>query len=165
MTPSPDRNRRIARRAAGTRSRIMVALPLALALWGCNQPDRVEHEPDVTAYADGEAPAATTYEFDPATVRTLQGTVLVVQPFQRMRGTRYGVRVKLDVAREHVYVYLAPQAFLEARGLAFAAGDEVEVTGSLLGEPGQRVMIATEIGKDGKAFRLRDADGRPEWRS
>lgn len=170
MTTSMDRSNRTVRRAApprttaARRGRWAAALPLALALWGCDRPDAVEHEPDAIDSADGEAAAATKYVFDPATVRTLQGSVLAVQPFQRMQGTRYGVRLRFDVAGERLYVYLAPQGFLEDRGLVFAPGDDVEVTGSLLGEPGQRVMIATEIVKDGKAFVLRDPEGHPAWR-
>lgn len=153
---------RVARRAAPRR--LLGALPLALALWGCDRPDAVQHQPDAIDSAVGEASASTEYVFDPATVRTLQGQVLAVQPFQRMQGTRYGVRLRIDVAGERVYVYLAPQGVLEDRGLVFAPGNDVEVTGSLLGEPGQRVMIASEIVKDGKAFVLRDPEGHPAWR-
>lgn len=170
MTTIMDRPNRPVRRAEPPRppgaraSHWLAVLPLALALWGCDRPDAVEHEPDAIDAADGEAAAATKHVFDPATVRTLQGNVLAVQPFQRMQGTRYGVRLRIDVAGERAYVYLAPQGFLEDRGLTFAPGDEVEATGSLLGEPGQRVMIASEIVKDGKAFVLRDPEGHPAWR-
>ena len=169
MTTSMDRSNRTVRRAwspCATRVRQcrFVAVPLALLLWGCDRPDTVEHEPDAIDSVAGEAAASTEYVFDAAAVRTLRGQVLAVQPFQRMRGTRYGVRLRIDVEGERVYAYLAPQGFLEDRGLVFAPGDEVEVTGSLLGEPGQRVMIATELFKGGKAFVLRDPEGHPAWR-
>jgi hypothetical protein len=168
MTPSLDRTCRVTRRAEphrflGTLLRILGALPLVLVPWGCDQPSSVEHQPDPMEVGDGEAAAPVTYVFDPASVRTVHGHVLAVQPFQRMQGTRYGVRLRLEVDRERVYVYLAPQGFLADRELVFAVADEVDVTGSLLGEPGQRVMIATEIAKDGKAFELRDAGGDPLW--
>lgn len=170
MTTSMDRSNRTVRRAApactaiARRARWMAVLPLALALWGCDRTNAVEHAPDAIDSVDGEAAAPTTYLFDPAAMRTLEGYVLVVQPFQRMQGTRYGVRLRFDVEGERAYVYLAPQGFLEDLGLVFTPGDDVEVTGSLLGEPGQRVMIATEIVKDGKAFVLRDPEGHPAWR-
>jgi hypothetical protein len=145
--------------------RLAAALPLALAILGCTQPDTVEHEPDVAADDGGQAPLSTRYEFDPATIETLDGTVLAVQPFQRMRGTRYGVRARLDADGERFYVYLGPQGFLANRGLLLSAGDEIEVRGSVVGTQGQRVVIATEVVKDGKTFALRDASGRPQWRS
>jgi hypothetical protein len=151
-------------RTASTRpSRLLAVLPFALVLWGCDAPDSVEHQPEAFEDEDGEEAESITYDFDPSTLRTVHGYVLAVQPFQRMRGTRYGVRLRLDVDRERVYVYLAPQDFLAARGLGFTVGDEVGATGSLLGEPGQRVVIATDIVKDGQAFELRDATGQPRW--
>jgi len=161
---NPDVFRAETTHATSTRSsRFLGVLPIALVLWGCKEPNSIEHEPDPYEVEDGEAAAATTYEFDPSTLRTVYGYVLAVQPFQRMQGSRYGVRLRLDVDRERVYVYLAPQGFLADRGLGFTVGDEIGATGSLLGEPGQRVVIATDIVKDGKAFELRDATGRPLW--
>ena len=169
MTPSHDRTCRDVRRAephrrVRMRPGILGVLPLCLALWGCQGPDTVEHHPDSIDVANGEDPAPTKYVFDPDTVRTLHGYVLAVQPFQRMKNTRYGVRLRIDVQHERAYVYLAPQGFLEDLGLAFDVGDEVDVTGSLLGEPGQRVMIAAEIAKDGKAYALRNDEGQLLWK-
>jgi hypothetical protein len=139
-------------------------LGLVVASWACARPDAVEHEPDALEVQGGEAAAPTRYAFDPATVRTLNGTVLVVQPFQRMQGTRYGVRVRFDVDGERAYVYLGPQGYLASRGLALEPGDALEVTGSVLGEAGQRIIIATEVVENGTRYPLRDADGRPLWR-
>ena len=115
MTPTPslDRTRRVVRRVVRRAAplqlasgclRSLAALPLALALAGCDRPDAVEHEPDPVDSAAGDAAASTKYVFDPGAMRTLRGDVLVVQPFQRMQGTRYGVRLRVDVAGERVYV-------------------------------------------------------------
>jgi hypothetical protein len=170
MPPSHDGLCRVVRRAEsrrpiGPRLRtLMIALPLALASWGCNRAESVEHEPDATDFADGEAAAPITYAFDPNEVRTVQGTVLAVQPFQRMQGSRYGVRLRIDVDGERAHVYLAPQGVLESLGLLFATGDEIEVTGSVLGEEGRRVIIATEITRGRKTYVLRDAEGRAAWK-
>jgi hypothetical protein len=167
MTTSMNRSNRTARRAESTRTRtswISSVLPLALVLWGCEGRDSVEHRPDAFELEDGEAAATIEYTFDPSTVRAVHGYVVAVQPFQRMQGTRYGVRVRLDVDHERVYVYLAPQGFLADHGLDLSVGDEIDATGSLLGEPGRRVLIATEIVRYGKTYELRDGEGHPRWR-
>lgn len=170
-TPSRDRHHRAVRRAtptptsSGRVARWTSVLCLALAAWACNRPDAIEHTADVgeAVQQDGAA-TSTRHVFDPATVRTLHGTVIAVQPFQRMQGTRYGVRVRLDVDGERAHVYLGPQGFLASRGLALEPGDEIDVTGSVLGEVGQRIVIATEVIEGGHTYALRDTNGHPLWR-
>ena len=168
MTTSMDRSNRTVRRAwspcaTRVRQRRFVAVPLALLLWGCDRPDTVEHEPDAIDSVAGEAAASTEYVFDAAAVRTLRGQVLAVQPFQRMRGTRYGVRLRIDVEGERVYAYLAPQGFLEDRGLVFelmAHPDQlVDAAAGLEGHP-DLVVVVEHAGwprNDG-------ADERELWR-
>jgi hypothetical protein len=170
ITPSRDRHFRDIRHftplptKAARLGRWLGVLSFAVAAWACNRPDTVEHEPDALEVEAGEAAAPARYVFDPATLRTLHGTVLSVQPFQRMQGTRYGVRVRIDVDGERAYVYLGPQGYLASHGLMLEPGDEVVVTGSVLGEAGQRIIIATEIIDGGRTYVLRDPDGRPQWR-
>lgn len=167
-TSSLDRANRTVRRAGRVRRvgaclRVLLAM-LPLAAGACDRPDAIEHELDGAEPRAGEAAGPTRHVFDPATVQTLAGTVLAVQPFQRMQGTRYGVRARLDVEGEVVYVYLGPQGYLASRGLSLAPGDEIEVSGSMLGEEGRQVVIATEVVEGGRTVALRDADGRPRWR-
>lgn len=168
-TSSLDRTNRIVRRAGrerrvGAHLRVLLLGVLPLGLGACDQPDAVEHELDGAADRAGEAAGPTRHVFDPATMQALAGTVLAVQPFQRMQGTRYGVRARLDVDGEVVYAYLGPQGYLASRGLSLAPGDEIELRGSVLGEDGRRIVIATEVVEGGRTVTLRDADGRPRWR-
>jgi hypothetical protein len=139
------------------------SLAVAALFSSCSRPDVVEHESDPSEQEqdDGEL---TKLAFDADTVQTMRGTVMAVEPFQHMRGTRRGLRIKLKTDDETLYVYLAPIAYLDRNEMSISRGAEVEVAGSILDGDGRRVVIATEITKGGKTLTLRDAEGRPAWR-
>lgn len=139
-------------------------LVIAVVLGGCKEPDVVEHRTESTELEEDEA-ELTKLAFDPATVETVHGTVVAVEPFQRMGGTRYGLRLRLAAEGDEIfYVYLGPQGYIEHRGLVLGKDDAIEVTGSVVSGDGRRVVIANEIVKGTTAVKLRDEAGRPLWR-
>jgi hypothetical protein len=132
---------------------------MATMVVACNRPDAVEHREGATAEED-----ATKLSFDPETIDTVTGVVGGVEPFQTMRGTRYGIRIRLMAEEETFYVYLAPEPYLNRNHISVEPNDIVEVTGSVLSTDGRPVIIATEINKEGTVVTLRDDEGVPTWR-
>lgn len=132
---------------------------LATMVVACNRPDAVEHREG----ASGEE-HATKLSFDPDTIETVSGVVGGVEPFQTMSGTRFGIRIRLMAEEETFYVYLAPEPYLNRNHVSVDTNDVLEVTGSVLDAEGRRVIIATEINKQGTILTLRDDEGVPAWR-
>jgi hypothetical protein len=60
-------------------------------------------------------------------------------------------------------VHLGPAAYVDPK-MAFAAKDEVEVTGSRVVLGGEPAVLATTVKKGGQALELRQADGTPLFR-
>jgi hypothetical protein len=137
-------------------------LAIGAMLLACNKPDVVEHTGEVTE--DEDEAELTKLAFDPDTVETMKGTVVAVDPFQTMKGTRYGLRARVEVDGETLYVYLGPQRYLDSHTFTLKSGEEVEVIGSVLPGDGRRVVIANKITKGMTTLELRDEEGRPLWR-
>lgn len=143
-----------------------LALPLVVmgvvTLGGCNEPDVIQHQPN-RAELDDEDTEPTKLAFEPGTVETTSGIVRRVDPFQRMRGTRNGLRVLLETDEGPAYVYLGPDSYMGRNGVRITAGDRIEVTGSVRLAEGPPVIIATEVARGSVALHLRDEEGRPRW--
>lgn len=140
-------------------SRVAWGFALAAMVVACNRPDTVEHREGASAEE-----GATKLSFDPDTIETVTGVVGGVEPFQTMSGTRFGIRIRLMAEEETFYVYLAPEPYLNRNHVSVDTNDVLEVTGSVLPTEGRRVIIATEINKQGTILTLRDDEGRPTWR-
>lgn len=100
--------------------------------------------------------------YDPATEATIHG---VVQGMQNSSYPcrRYGVQVTVEANKKTCDVRLGPAFFLSENTFSLVKGDKVSVTGSQLSYQGTTVLIAREIGKDGKTLTLRDPQGFPAW--
>jgi hypothetical protein len=101
--------------------------------------------------------------YNPATVETLSGEVTKVDRFTPSQGMGYGVHLVLKTATETIDVHLGPTWYVDQQGLAFAAGDKLEVTGSRITYQGKPAIIASEVKKGDQVLKLRDAQGVPAW--
>ncbi|MDI6853035.1 MAG: DNA-binding protein [Deltaproteobacteria bacterium] len=101
--------------------------------------------------------------YNPATVETLGGEVIKVDRYMPGRGMGYGVHLSLKTAAETIDVHLGPSWYVEQQGMAFAAGDKLQVTGSRITYQGKPAIIAAEVKKGDQVLKLRDAQGIPVW--
>jgi hypothetical protein len=101
--------------------------------------------------------------YNPQTVETISGEVVSVDRSTSGRRMSLGVHFTLKTEKETVPVHLGPSWYLEKQGVAVAAGDKVEVTGSRITYQGKPAVIAREVKKGGQVLKLRDAAGVPAW--
>jgi hypothetical protein len=108
--------------------------------------------------------------YDPNTETTIKGTVEEVETAelpggglsQQARG-KFSGPIFLDLKADSgtLRVVLGPSWFLESKGVKFAAGDQVEVTGSKFQD--EDTIVAREIKKGDQVLVLRNGQGIPEW--
>ncbi|HET9793581.1 MAG TPA: hypothetical protein VFS34_03890 [Thermoanaerobaculia bacterium] len=111
----------------------------------------------LAAAAFAQPPASPGY--DASKERHLAGTVEAVTEVPG--GNRGGgLHVTLASGKDRWEVRLGPKDFSRGIGLEPAKGDSWEVTGSA---EKTKVLIAREIRKGDKTYRLRDARGFPLW--
>lgn len=111
-------------------------------------------------HAQGHGKSMPVY--DPSTVVTIQGSVEAVNQVMGHRGAA-GTHLSLKTANETVDVHVGPSWFLTQSNVAFAKGDQIEVTGSKVKIEGKDALIAREIKKGDKTITLRNAQGIPTW--
>jgi hypothetical protein len=99
--------------------------------------------------------------YDPATETTLCGTVTDV--LTRDDCCRGGIHLRLQAEAATYEVHVGPSFYLEEISAAFAAGDEIEVTGARARFGGREDLIARTIRRGETTFELRDGEGRPRW--
>jgi hypothetical protein len=104
---------------------------------------------------------SSTYDLD--TVTTLRGTVTAVTVVPARGGRSGGTHVMLKGEGAVTEVHLGPTWFLEREGIELSKGDSLDVTGSVVDSGGATVLVAREIKKGAKVFRLRDERGLPLW--
>ena len=92
----------------------------------------------------------------------------------KMRGTVDDVRLPSS-AKEIVYlqlkteagasveVYVCPKSFLDEMGVAFAKGDQIDLSGSKVKQGDGDLILAREIVKKSDTLVLRDDKGKPVW--
>jgi hypothetical protein len=102
--------------------------------------------------------------FDAGTVETIEGEILEVTstPCPGWRRAR-GVHLTVETGSGPVSVSVGPQWYLQRKEVAFAAGEQVTVTGSRVSLRGQPALVATEVRRGESVLRLREADGAPAW--
>ncbi|MEJ2683805.1 MAG: hypothetical protein P8Z71_05365 [Candidatus Sulfobium sp.] len=101
--------------------------------------------------------------YDPGTVETDSGEVVSVQKMVPMRGMSGGLHFILKSDRGTISVHLGPLWFLEKEGVKIEPKDHVTVSGSRIIFRGKPALIAAEIRKGEKTWRLRDDRGVPLW--
>jgi len=101
--------------------------------------------------------------YNPATVETDSGEVVSVQKIVPMRGMSGGVHFILKSDEGTISVHLGPAWFLEKKGVKIKPKEHVTVSGSRITFEGKPALIAAEIKKGDKTWKLRDDNGVPLW--
>jgi hypothetical protein len=103
--------------------------------------------------------------FNPSTVETLTGQVTNVQHGPMRQGGKGNfVRFTLQTDKGPLQVFLGPASYVDAQALKLAAGDNVQVKGSLVtGPKGKSAITAMEVTKGDQVLKLRDDQGKPLW--
>ena len=108
----------------------------------------------------GQGPGMPKY--DTAAEVTLQGTVTRVESHAGRMGWN-GTHLVVSLGAETLTVHVGPSNYLVQQGFTFAAGEQIEVTGSKVKFEGSDVLIAREIKQGDKVLKLRDSQGIPAW--
>jgi hypothetical protein len=108
----------------------------------------------------GQGPGMPKY--DTAAEVTLNGTVTKVESHVGKMGWN-GTHLVVSFGAETLTVHVGPSNYLTQQGFSFAAGDQLEVTGSRIKLEGNDVLIAREIKKGDKVLTLRNSQGIPAW--
>lgn len=101
--------------------------------------------------------------YNPATLETESGEVVSVRKVVPMRGMAGGIHFVLKSDKGIVSVHLGPAWFLEKQGLRIEPKDRVTVSGSRITIRGKPAIIAAEIRKGERTWKLRDDKGVPLW--
>lgn len=109
-----------------------------------------------------DAPGAVS--FDPAKVRTIQGTVVGIgKSATRVAGADM-LALRLRTADDKiVLVNLGPRDYIGKQNFYVVNGDRITVTGSEVIAGERPVFLATEIRSDAQILRLRNPSGHPLW--
>lgn len=104
--------------------------------------------------------------FDPDNITTIQGTITSVGKFYPEENALPGTSLKLKTKEGiSVTVYAGPHGFATHKNVEIKSGNEITVTGSKTTIDGKSVIMASEIEIDGKTLKLRDGDGKPQWKA
>src|SRR5690606_829203 len=105
-------------------------------------------------------------QFTSTTLETVEGTVNNVDNEMMKAGlTDSMVVLEIQTTSGTEKVQIAPDDYLQEKGLKFQQGDQVEVTGSRVTRDGEETILASKVilKKDGKNLTLRQQDGTPQW--
>ncbi len=108
------------------------------------------------------AAAQNTPKYDSATETKLKGTVDEVKQVPSAKGEP-AIHLMVRSGSDVLEVYLCPNAFLQEMEMAFAKGDQVEVTGSKVKVGDAQVILAKDVTKGNDTLVLRDKNGAPVW--
>jgi sporulation protein YlmC with PRC-barrel domain len=104
--------------------------------------------------------------FDTSKLTTVEGTIESVGSFYPVSGSAPGTCLNVKTKDGTlVTVYAGPQHFTMQQNLDLKSGSKITVTGSRTMVNGKSVIIASELQVGGKSLRLRDQNGKPEWKS
>ncbi|MBM4276038.1 MAG: DNA-binding protein [Deltaproteobacteria bacterium] len=117
------------------------------------------------AYAQAGGPGAPVGRMlDPKTIQTMSGEVVSVDKIPGpMAGMHGRVTFNLKTDKETLPVYLGPDFYLDQQGAKYAAGDKVQVKGSMGTMDGKPTLIAIEVKKGDQTLKLRNERGAPLW--
>ena len=102
--------------------------------------------------------------YDPQTVQTITGKITAVDRLASGKGPEFGWRrVTLQTDQEAVPVILGPAWYLEQQKFTLNPGDALEVRGSRITVEERPYLIAAEVKKGKKTWKLRNQDGLPVW--
>ncbi|MFZ1082717.1 MAG: hypothetical protein WAO19_12435 [Candidatus Kryptoniota bacterium] len=101
--------------------------------------------------------------YDTTSVVTISGTVASIDSVASPRGNMYSVQITVKDTSGTSTVMVGPSSYLAQQGIAFNAGDSVQVTGSKVHFNQNDLVVAAQIVIGGKTIKLRDDSGRPVW--
>lgn len=103
--------------------------------------------------------------YDPATVTTVQGTLIAVDTVLSMAGIQgTGLHATLKTDKETLPIHLGPTIYLTTQKVSLVKGDKVTITGSKVAISTVPTILAATIVKGRDTLALRDANGMPLWR-
>jgi hypothetical protein len=105
---------------------------------------------------------AQTPKYDAATETTLKAAVEQLKLVPPTGGKPVAYLVTKS-GPDTVQIFLCPKSFLDAMGVDFKAGEEINVTGSKVKQDGADLILAREVVKGGDTLTLRFKDGKPAW--
>ena len=109
--------------------------------------------------------AAGAPRYDPATVTTVQGTLIAVDTVLSMAGIQgTGLHATLKTDKETLPIHLGPTIYLTTQKVSLVKGDKVTITGSKVAISTVPTILAASIVKGPDTLALRDANGMPLWR-
>ncbi|MBN1361119.1 MAG: PRC-barrel domain-containing protein [Sedimentisphaerales bacterium] len=126
------------------------------------KPSKSAKPVEVSAWRPG---SEYNQRFDPGLVTTVRGTIESIGTFSLARHSVQGLRLGIKTAEgKTCTVHAGPRPFIESQGVTLHFGDEVTVTGAptRIGWRGE-ILLASTIQAGGQTFRLRAADGTPQW--
>lgn len=115
---------------------------------------------------DGSVEVLQEPSYDPSTVIDVMARVAEVRqtPPGRLLSGEHLI-VKTESKDLELDVYLGPIEFLKQFEITFAPGDRLQIVGSKVKLNGAHVVLAREVRKADSTLYLRDAKGRPNWKT
>lgn len=108
--------------------------------------------------------AAYMLSFDPATLETVEGTVVRIHQVPSPNVWLTGVQLNLKTKQgAEVSVHLGPAWFIDNQELHLEVEDWISVTGSHVRPNGVETLVATEVRRGDEVLHLRGNDGMPVW--
>ncbi len=108
-------------------------------------------------------PAPGTATFNPADVRTIEGTVVDTGKLGGAASPGM-LALRLKTADDRIVtVNLGPRDYISKQNFYIVDGDRIAVTGAQMTMNGRPMFVATDIRSDGQVLRLRDHNGQPLW--
>jgi hypothetical protein len=99
-----------------------------------------------------------TPKWNPATVGTISGKLVGV-----WRSKQYGVVIGLDTEKDDVVLCsVGPAYFIDSK-ITFAAGDEIEATGSRVPYKGRSEMLVSVLKPGDLSVNIRSPKGKKLW--
>jgi hypothetical protein len=102
-----------------------------------------------------------SFTYDRAAETTVAGKILHVVPFAAPDGV--GVHFDLQGPNGLVNVHVAPAIYIGQQNMAFYSDDQVEITGVMVDQDGNKSFVARIIRRDDKALTVRTNEGKPAW--
>ena len=104
---------------------------------------------------------SASFTYDRAAETTVAGKILHVVPFAAPDGV--GVHFDLQGPTGMVNVHVAPAIYIGQQNIAFFSDDQVEITGVMVDQDGNKSFVARTIKRGDKTFTLRTDEGKPAW--
>jgi hypothetical protein len=101
--------------------------------------------------------------YDPKTVQTISGEVVIVEKMVPTKGMSAGVHLVVKTSEDSISVHLGPEWFIDNQDIRIVPKDKITVKGSRITYQGKPAIIAAVVTKGNETLVLRDANGFPVW--